>query len=178
MSGNQNVCEPMESTQIQAYIVQQYSNFMIKLHLMVPFIEEKKQQTDLHQDWCQLNGTTSSCSTCLVELYLDSHWHWSFTLCCTSDRSVRCDIIISGYVVLNFILLQHLSSWHQWILNFKSWHLISWTALNLNVILCLLICDKEVSNIEMPGAFSGTLATIFFKEHGTLVNRTSLVFME
>ena len=33
----------MEFTQVQACIVQQYSNIMVKLHLMVPFIGGKNR---------------------------------------------------------------------------------------------------------------------------------------
>ena len=42
-----------------------------------------------------------------------------------------------------------------------SFHLISWTVLNVNVDLGFLISDEEESNVEMPGSFSSTLCDHF-----------------
>ena len=41
-------------------------------------------------------------------------------------------------------------------------HGISWAVFNADVALFLLISDKEVSNVEVPGPLSGALASIGF----------------
>ena len=42
-------------------------------------------------------------------------------------------------------------------------HGISWAVFNADMALFLLISDKEVSNVEVPGPLSGTFPAVRFK---------------
>ena len=46
-------------------------------------------------------------------------------------------------------------------------HLVCWTVLDRDVPLLLLISNKEVSDVQVPGSFPSTLALILFQQHGT-----------